>query len=382
MPLRAHKPGCSLLRESESAYIALKRSSRHVTIKDIAARSGISSATISRVLNHPELVRGPLRARVEAALQTHGYVAHGAARSLASRRTRTMGAVVPTVDSAHFAKLVDGMQQEIHDHGFQMLLASSNYSPEREALEVRALLERGVDAMLLVGSARRDDVYAMLRSRGVPFVNTCLYVPDAPWPMVGWDNVREAARVADYLLDIGHRRFGIIAGITRDNDRAEDRRTGFLAALARRGVTIAPSCIIERVYTVTAGRAAMAALLRVSPRPTAVMCGNDILAIGALQECQWSGVDVPGEVSITGFDDIEMAAHCFPGITTVRSHARRIGETAAQILLRAVAGESGTESVHLDLELVVRGTTAPPADSPMARTGTDVDAPLRGTAHA
>lgn len=341
--------------------------SASVTIRDIARKSGISSATISRVLNHPELVRAPLRARVEAALVEQGYVPHGAARSLASRRTRTMGAVVPTVDSAHFARLVDGMQQEIHTYGFQLLLASSGYSPEREASEARALVERGVDAVLLVGKCHKNEVYELLRAKGIPCVNTCLFEADAPCPSVGWDNVTEAARLADYLVDIGHRRFGVIAGITMDNDRARDRVTGFAQALARRGIRLTPSYVIERPYTVTDGRAAMAALLRKTPGPTAVLCGNDILAIGALQECLWSGVRVPQAVSITGFDDIEMAAHCYPGITTMRAEASEIGRRAAQLLLRAIGGEAHPESIRLDLQLVVRGTTAPPADSPQAR---------------
>lgn len=335
-----------------------------VTIRRIAERYGVSSATISRVLNHPELVRPELRTRVETALAQQGYVRHGAARSLASRRSLTIGAVVPTVDSAHFAKLVDGMQQAIHDHGFQLLLASSGYSPEREAAEVRALVERGIDAMLLVGSCHTRDVYDLLQARGIPCVNTCLHEDDGVYPSVGWDNAAEARRIADYLLDIGHRRFAVIAGITENNDRARDRVAGFAAALARRGVSLAPSCIIEKPYTVTDGRAAMSEFLRMAPRPTAVMCGNDILAIGALQECLWAGVRIPRDASITGFDDIELAAHCFPGITTMRADAGDIGRRAAGLLLRAINGARRPASVRLALELVVRGTTAPPDDTP------------------
>ncbi len=347
-----------------------------VTIKDIAARCGISSATISRVLNHPELVRPDLRERVHMILAEAGYVPHGAARSLASRRTRTMGAVVPTVDSALFAKVVDGLQQAIHDHGFQLLLASSNYSPAREAAEIRALIERGVDAMMLVGGSRSDEVYKLLRAKRIPFVATCLLKPEAPWPTVGWDNHAEAARVADYLLDIGHRRFGIIAGITADNDRAADRVAGYRAALARRGVALTDACVIEKPYTVPEGRAAMAALMRLSQPPTAVLCGNDILAFGALQECLWRSVCVPQEISITGFDDIEMAAHCYPGITTVHVPAYEVGRRAATVLLNAIKKLPELEHQRIDLQLIIRGTTAPPAGSPQARVGSKTQVSL------
>jgi LacI family transcriptional regulator len=332
------------------------------TLKALAKRSGLSATTLSRVMNHPEMVRPELRARAQAALAEAGYVPNGAARSLASRRTRTMGAVVPTVDSALFARIVDGMQQAIHDQGFLLLLASSNYSPQREAAEVRALLERRVDGLMLVGRSRLPQVYEMLASRGVPFVTTCHYDDTMPWPIVGWDNVAESARIARYLLDIGHRRFGVIAGITADNDRAADRVVGYRAALAERGVQLDPSCVIECAYTVPEARNAMAALMRMPQPPTAVMCGNDILAYGALLECLWRGIRVPEDVSITGFDNIDMAAHCRPGITTLHVPSFAIGERAAEVLLAGGQDVPGTAPRHvfMELELIVRGSTMPP----------------------
>jgi LacI family transcriptional regulator len=207
----------------------------------------------------------------------------------------------------------------------------------------------------------------MLRSRAIPFVTTCHFEADAPWPILGWDNAAAAERLADYLLDIGHRRFGVIAGITRDNDRAADRVAGFERALTRRGIALQDSHVIERPYTVSEARAAMATLLRSPQRPTAVMCGNDILAFGALQECIWQEVRVPEEISITGFDNIEMAAHCRPGITTLDVPAFELGQRAAAILLDARAKRKSVDHVCIDLELIVRGTTAPPPDSASAR---------------
>lgn len=330
------------------------------TLQAIAERSGISSATLSRVLNHPEQVRPELRTRALALLAEAGYVAHGAARSLASRKTRTMGAIIPTVDSGLFAKLVDGMQQTIHEHGYQLLLACTNYIPEREASEVRALLERGVDAMMLVGRSRNPDLYKLLESKNTPFITTCHYSAGTSCPTLGWDNVATAARLANYLVDIGHRRLGVIAGITQHNDRASDRLLGFTQALRERGIDLPVQYVFERPYTVPEARRAMAALLRLPDPPTAVQCGNDILAYGALQECLWQNVKVPQQMSITGFDNIEMAAHCRPGITTMNVPAFELGQQAAQMLLAAQAG-TPLESICIDLELIVRDTTAPPA---------------------
>ncbi|MBS0447689.1 MAG: LacI family DNA-binding transcriptional regulator [Proteobacteria bacterium] len=339
------------------------------TLKEVADRSGISAATLSRVLNHPDLVRPELRARAETVLAEAGYVPHGAARSLASRKTRTMGAIVPTVDSALFAKIVDGLQQTIQARGYQLLFASNNYSPAREAAEVRALLERGIDGLMLVGTVRGPEVYDMLRQRGVPFVTTCHYDATAAWPTVGWDNAAESERIADYLLDIGHRRFGVIAGQAKDNDRAAERIAGFRRALQKRGIALPPERVTERPYTVPEARHAMAALLRLPEPPTAVMCGNDILAYGALQECLWRELRVPEQISITGFDNIEMAAHCRPGITTLHVPAFELGETAARLLLDAqtTAPSGPPEHAFIELELIVRGTTAPPPAVERAR---------------
>lgn len=330
------------------------------TLLAIAQRHGISSATLSRVLNHPEQVRPELRAKALALLAEAGYVAHGAARSLASRKTRTMGALIPTVDSGLFAKLVDGMQQAIHDHGYQLLLACTNYIPDREASEVRALIERGVDGMMLVGRSGNPDIYRLLESKGIPFVTTCHFDGAFGHPTLGWDNVATASRIANYLVDIGHRRLGVIAGIAQHNDRAADRLLGFTRALNRRGLELPPQYVFERPYTVPEARRAMAALLKLPEPPTAVMCGNDILAYGALQECLWQNLKVPEQMSITGFDNIEMAAHCRPGITTMNVPAFELGQRAARMLLAADA-DTPVESICIDLELIVRDTTAPPA---------------------
>lgn len=332
-----------------------------MTIRDIAERTGISPATVSRVLNHPSIVRPALRERVQKAVAETGYLPHGVARSLASARTRTMGAVVPTVDSALFARVVDGLQHAIHAAGHQLLLSSSGYDLAREAAEVRALVERGVDALMLVGLSHDPTVYDLLQARGVPYVTTCSWTAAMAEPGIGWDNVESAMRVARYLLDIGHRRLAVIAGPTRDNDRAAGRRAGFLRALAERGIPPGDCPVVEMPYTIPDARNAMSALLRRTPRPTAVLCGNDILAFGALQECLWAGVRVPEDVSITGFDDIDMAAHCHPSITTLRVPAFDVGAKAGELLLAALRTGSCPPAIRIELELVVRATTAPPA---------------------
>lgn len=327
-----------------------------IGLNDVAVLAAVSSATVSRVLNHPTKVRPDVRARVERAMEELNYVPHGAARSLASNQTRTMGAVVPMFDISLFAKIVDGVQETIHENGYTLLLAKCNYDPEREAAEVRALVERGVDGMILVGSSRKDEVYKLLRDRRIPFVNMCVYTPDAPWTCVGWDNVEAAAKMARYLIDLGHKRFGIISSQTKNNDRASARLLGYLSALRDGGLGIDHDAIVESGHTIAEARLAMSRLLLLSKKPTAVICGNDTLAYGALQECIRSGIRVPDDISISGFDDIEIASHCVPALTTLRVPAHEVGQQAALIVLGAQQSTK-VNSVRFELDLIVRGTT-------------------------
>jgi LacI family transcriptional regulator len=329
------------------------------TIKDVAEAAGVSVATVSRVLNTPAAVRPPIVDKVTQAILDLGYVPNNGARSLAGKRSRTIGAVVPTVDQTIFAKTIDALQNTLAQQGYQLLLASCGYDPAREASQILALVERGVDGLMLVGKTRRPEALAPVLTRGIPVVTTSTLEPDTAWCSVGWDNCAQMMRVANLMLQLGHRRIGMIAGRCRDNDRAAARVEGVRQAMLARGLTLDPRLVIESPYSVPAAREAMARLMQMPEPPTAVLCGNDVLAFGAVLECQWRGIDVPGQVSIAGFDDLEIASHIYPGLTTMRVPAADIGTRTAALLLAAQRGEWSPHTVQLDLELIVRGTTGP-----------------------
>lgn len=337
-----------------------QNSIRAVTLDDVAREAGVSPATVSRVLNRPETVRTALREAVRGAVDRLGYTPHGAARALASRRSQTIGAIVPTVDNAIFARCLDALQRRLDAAGYVLLLATTEYDPARETAEVQALLERGVDGILLVGGERDPAIYARLAARRVPFVTTWVYDPGAGRPCIGFDNRRAARHVTNHLADLGHKIFAMIAGLTRHNDRAAERVVGVREALAARGLALPAERLVERPYAIAEGRHAMRMLLRGSETPTAVVCGNDILAIGALLECLAQGVAVPGAVSITGFDDIDLASHLQPPLTTLRVPSAAMGERAADYLVSCLAGRTTPPHVELEVELILRGTTAPP----------------------
>jgi LacI family transcriptional regulator len=330
-----------------------------VTIVDVAAEAGVSTATVSRALSRPGQVRAELLDRVRNAIGRLGYVPSGAARSLVSRRSNAVGVIVPTVDNAIFAKAIQSLQQTLDTARYRLLVATSEYDAQREVTELQALLEHGVDGIVLVGATHEQGVDTLLASTATPFVKTWTYSATGPDPTIGFDNRAAMARLAAYLLDLGHRRIAMIAGLTRHNDRAAERVSGVRDALAGRGLVLRPELLLERPYSIAEGRAALRHLLRLPQPPTAVVCGNDVLAFGALFESEALNVAVPDRLSITGFDDLDLAAHLPPGLTTMRVPSTEMGRLAAEYLLARIEGAVVPERVQLEAELVVRGSTGP-----------------------
>ncbi|HSB47992.1 MAG TPA: LacI family DNA-binding transcriptional regulator [Burkholderiales bacterium] len=329
-------------------------------LADVARLAGVSTATVSRALTQPDKVKSATAARIRQAVQALGYVAHGAARALASRRTRTIGAVIPTLDNAIFAHTAHALQKTLDDAGYTLLLASHEFDAEVEARLTRALIERGVDGLVLLGATHHPGVLQMIDLHQIPYVLTWALDAAGRHPCIGFDNRAAGEVIARHLLELGHRELGMISGITAGNERAAERLEGVRQALAAHGIALPPGRVVEKPYTLTAGREGLREILRGAPRPTAVVCGNDVLAIGALAECQAQGLAVPREVSVTGFDDLEMAAVVTPALTTVHFPTAELGSLAGQHLLARLAGRPVESRTELPVELVVRASTAAP----------------------
>ena len=329
-------------------------------LSDVAQLAGVSAATASRAINSPEKVSATLRQKVAAAITQLDYVPHGAARALATRRSRTIGAVVPTLDFAIFAAGVVSLQNRLHAAGYTLLLANAEFDLAKEAQEVRTLIERGVDGLVLVGALRAPEVYGLLHRHRVPFVNTYMFSSGDDHPCIGVDQYGAAYRVVEYLLGLGHRDVAIITSPAQDNDRIKARCDGFLAALRARGVRLAEHHVIEMPDIVADSRTAMRALMTPGSEVTAVICATDTLAIGALAEARALGLRVPEDVSITGFDDLDLTMHTDPPLTTVHVPAAELGERAGEYLLNRINHRTVPDRLELSAKLVVRGSTAPP----------------------
>lgn len=331
-----------------------------VRLSDVARLANVSSATVSRALSNPDLLHPDTLLRIREAVDKLGYVPHGMARALASRRTRTVGLVVPTLDHAIFSQFTQTLQATLAESGYELLITSHEYKAAIELSGARALIGRGIDALVFVGTQRTRALIDLLERTKIPNIATWSVDRTGAIPSVGFDNEAASARLTAHLLELGHRNFGVISGVTHYNDRARARVDGIRESLRQAGLTLPAANVVEQPFTYAGGRAGLRALCALSPRPTAVICGNDLLAIGALFECQAIALSVPRDISITGFDNSELASHVLPGLTTANVPARELGMRSAQAVLKLLAGETLQTPIELPIELVVRGSTDVP----------------------
>ncbi len=335
-------------------------SDESIKLADVAREAGVSTATASRALNQPQKVRPAVLARVRASAADLGYVPDGVARALASQHSFTVGTVVPTFDNAIFARAIDALQHRLGESGYTLLLATSDYDAERNTSAARRLIESGVDGMVLIGGEQDPEVFRMLDLKRRPYVVTWSYCAASNHPCIGFDNHDAAYRIASYLMDIGHRRIGMIAGISLNNDRASARIAGARAAMAARGLVMPRELVIERPYDLAEGRQALRVLFDRPEPPTAIICGNDVLAFGAVFEAKVLGIPVPERLSLVGFDDLPLARHIDPPLTTMHVPSDELGKRAADYLLARFGGQNPSPLNELEVRLVVRDTTAPP----------------------
>ncbi|MCG8597695.1 MAG: LacI family DNA-binding transcriptional regulator [Kiloniellales bacterium] len=328
-------------------------------MEDVARAADVSPATVSRCINRPEMVREDRRLRIRAAIAELGYVPHGAARALASKRSMTIGALFPRLNSLLFGSFIAPLQRRLHAEGYTLVVSSSDYDPTTEQQQISSLVSNGIDGLVLIGTSHDPEVFQLLERKAIPFVLTWAWDQDYPHPQIGFCNASAAAAVANYLLDIGHRRVGMISGPARGNDRAGARIRGARRALAARGCELEDRNLVESPFDIREGSKAFARLMRQPDPPTAVLCGSDVFAIGALFEARRLGLSVPEDVSVTGFDDTDLASCIVPALTTLRTPRSEMAEVTAAYLLDRLAGRK-TGAHQLETELIVRESSAPP----------------------
>ncbi len=326
------------------------------TQRDVAREAGISIATVSRALARPYLVEAGTRQRVEAVARRLGYLPNGAGRALVSGVSRTVGVIVPTLDAAIFSRAIQGLQRRLAEAGYQLLVAAHDYSLAAESSAVRAMLGHQVDALVLVGADRAQETRLLLKAAEVPVLITWSF--DADFDCIGFDNEAAGRIAAEHLVALGHRCIGMISGLTEQNDRARLRRLGVSRALAAAGLALPDWCVVEQPFSLAGGRAALAELLALTEAPSAIVCGNDLLAAGALFEAAARRISVPERLSLVGIDNLDIAAHLAPPLTTVHLPTAQLGALAAEHVLARLSGAAVQARRELPVALVLRGSTA------------------------
>ncbi len=334
------------------------RSVKEIRIADVARLAGVSTATVSRVLATPEQVRPKTHALVMDAVRRSGYTPNSVARNLRTRRTMTVLAVVPNLANPVFAQILRGIDDELTQSGYGIVIGSLDNCQDREARYVDLTLSQQFDGVLLMNGRIPESGRRSMSEAGVPMVAICAAIPNAQIPSVVVQDREGSREAARHLVGLGHRRLGYISGPT-GNVIETERFQGFLegaqqAGLPRRAVTR-----WEGRFVFAAGEAAAASFLQMKNRPTGVFGASDESAIGFLKAIRSAGLRVPNDVSVMGFDGIEFASYVEPALTTLQQPLYQLGQAGAREILRSMSSKPrpSDSQVRLPLQLLHRGTT-------------------------
>jgi LacI family transcriptional regulator len=335
--------------------------STSVTSHDVARLAGLSQSTVSRALRDDPRVAAETRERVLAAAASLGYVPNSLARNLVLRTTRTVGMLVTDIGNPFYPNLIAPLHDELASLNYRMVLLTERIEDGGERGPLESLVDRGIDGAVLTTSTVDSSVPRELQHRGIPFVLLTREVDGVASDAAVVDNALGASLVAAEIVRFGHRRVGAIFG-PANTSTGRDRERGFRAGLRAAGVTLSDQAVRRGAYVVESGYGAMQELMGLKDRPTVVVCFNDLVAIGALNAARMLGLDVPRDVSVTGWDDLPIAAWDIVQLTTVGQSMNEMARTAARLLVERIEDRApaGARRVLFEPRLVLRATLAPP----------------------
>jgi LacI family gluconate utilization system Gnt-I transcriptional repressor len=331
---------------------AARRGSGGITLSDVSKLAGVSTITVSRALNTPDLVTPETREKVRAAVERTGYVPNRMAGSLASNRSRLVAALVPTIAGPVFLETIQALTDALDAAGYQLMLGQSGYNHSREDALIDAIVGRRPDGIVLTGILHSPLARKRLLASGIPVVETWDLTPTPIDMLVGFSHEKVGAAIAAFLHGKGYRHPAVVTG---DDQRANLRRLGFAAAMAELGVTAVPVHTVAAPTTLGSGRAALSALLAEAPQTDVLVCSSDALAHGVITEAHARGLRVPTDLGVMGFGDLAFARHAHPAITTVRIDGTAIGRQAARFIVERANGvEVAQKVIDLGFSLIER----------------------------
>lgn len=328
-----------------------------VTIRDVAARAGVSHQTVSRVINESKQVRPDTRARVESAIAELGYRPNATARNMAKGRTGTLACIAPNLTDYTFASIIDGAETEARRLGYFMLSASAHDEETFAYLVDDLANSRRVEGIMVINP------YADQRHMHLPGDFPTVFAGARPreeaTDSVSLNDVEAAREATQHLINLGHQRIAMITGPMAE-DCSQDRYLGYEQALQDERLTISSTLIAEGTWLAPSGYDAYQRLSHLDPAPTAVFVQNDQMAVGVLRAARDLGLEIPKQLSVIGVDDIPLAAYFAPPLTTLKQDFDNIGREAARSLIRAVEQpDAPTQQLRLPAELIIRRSTGP-----------------------
>jgi LacI family transcriptional regulator, gluconate utilization system Gnt-I transcriptional repressor len=331
------------------------RATGSVTLGDVAKLAGVSPITVSRALNQPEKVAPKTLARVQKAIALTGYVPNLLAGGLASRRSRLIAAIVPSIANSVYAETIKFFSERMRAAGYQVLLGESGYSEEQEESLIATILQSRPDGVFLTGINHSPQTKRLLLAANIPVVETWDITPTPLDVVVGFSHQDVGQVVAAYLLARNKGRIGILSAT---DHRAQLRQQAFLKTLEEKGLTGVAISTVPVPISFHAGRVGIANLLDGGFIDGAVFCSSDTLAQGALTEIQARGLSIPGQIAMVGFGDQPFAAHTVPSLTTIKFDRALIGRKAADALLARFNNESAIQKIiDVGFRLIERQTT-------------------------
>ncbi len=336
-----------------------------ITIKDIAKIAGVSHSTVSRALRgHAEISEEPTQ-RIQKIASDLGYVPSAVARGLKTKRSQALGVVVNRIDDPFFSEILQGIEDLLQEGGYSLFVAASNRDPSREKSIVQSMRERQVDGVIVCTTQFGDEHRSQLEHFGFPIVAIGnLEGVNYKW-LVNHDDLYGIAQITKYLIESGHKKIAYL-GNSRAKRTTQGRMNSFIHEMNAANLSIPD----EYIFHCPNGRpeggeiGAKHCINLVDP-PTAILCFNDMMAIGVLKALREAGIQVPRDCSVVGFDDIPIAAYTYPSLTTLKQPKYQLGYEAAQMMYKVLQSQSDISSAHgqtlmLRGELIVRETTAPP----------------------
>ena len=334
------------------------------TIQDVARAAGVSTSTVSHVLNETRPVNKDTRQRVLNAMAALDYRPNRLARSLRNRRTNTLGVLLPNSANPFFAQILLGIEEACFEHDYNVILGNANDDSEREMAYLDVLVSKQVDGIVLVSTGAYRKALDLLAPRGVPVV----MVDRSPAQAYqGWqidavytDNEGGGQLATDYLLKLGHRRIACVGGPALLTSGA-GRVIGYRQAFSRAGLAVDERLVLDGDFEHEGGYQAGKALLNLPEPPTAIFACNDLMAVGVLYAASEAKVRVPEDLSVIGFDDIPLASYTVPRLTTVAQQASLLGQAGVDLMLARLKDRSRpTQHRCLPVSLVERASCAPP----------------------